>query len=122
VNEVAEIEWAAALHSPRHDLCQRYANDPPNHRQWALPLLYVRPDPFTVKHVAASPDPEELARMRRKAEMVAGQLRTLPPDAPAEMRDALLGILAGLPPELVPDRNGEFPSGELDVDEPEPAG
>ncbi|MCR9095068.1 MAG: CHAT domain-containing protein [bacterium] len=106
-----EIEWAAALHAPRRSLCQRYQGDAENNREWALPLLYVRPDAFvlTLEDASHRMDPETFALMQRKADLVAGQLRVMQVDAPEDMRDALLDLLDGYPPELVPDRNGNFP-------------
>lgn len=103
-----EIEWAQVLRPPRLGLCERYNDDRSNARQWALPVLYVRPEPFTLKKLIPGVDPEALASRKARAEIVAGALRALPPDTPEQVRTNLLAMLAGFPPSLVPDRFGNF--------------
>ena len=96
-----ELEWAEALRLPRTGLCELHGNEPRNHRQWALPVLYVRPESFRLKKL-----PGVAPEMRIYAEKVAGALRALPPDAPEQVRDQLLALLDGYPESLRPDRFG----------------
>jgi flagellar biosynthesis regulator FlaF len=60
--EDVEIELAASLVSPRRRLRDKYVNAHPTprmaaalHRDWTLPVLYVRPDPLRIERVAADP-------------------------------------------------------------------
>src|SRR5262249_24401661 len=71
------VEWAELLHAPRQALSNTHAGglpattaaaQPPG--QWARPVVYVRPEPFTlVGPPAAAPDRErllgELTTLRR---------------------------------------------------------
>lgn len=109
--QAAEFEWVEALRPPRTGLCQMHQNDPENFRQWALPVIYVRPEIFRVSKAAAGNDPAAFKEMTGRAEMVASALRALPPGPPAEVRKQLLALLAGLRPELRPDPNGNFSAG-----------
>jgi hypothetical protein len=104
----SELEWAEALRSPRTGLCERHNNDPGNYRQWTLPVLYVRPEPFYVKRAAVGIDSEDLRLMKIRAETVAGALRALPPDTPEEVRTQLLALLKDFPDSLKTDRFGNF--------------
>jgi len=104
-----EVDWAATLHPSRSALSQRHLDDPKNNRQWALPVLYVRPEPFLVRvgGPAAIPD-EELRAMRERAEEVAAALRALPPETPAAVRGQLLAIVDDVPDWMQPNAQGEF--------------
>lgn len=109
--ETVEFEWVEALRPPRTGLCQKHQNDPENFRQWALPVIYVRPETFRIRKAAAGVDPAALKEMTGRAEMVASALRALPPGTPTEVRNQLLALLVALPPELLPDLNGNFSAG-----------
>lgn len=109
--QAAEFEWVESLRPPRTGLRQRYQNDPENFRQWALPVIYVRPETFRLRKAAGGIDPVALKEMRGRAEMVASALRALPPGTPAEVRNQLLALLVGFPAELLPDPNGNFSTG-----------
>lgn len=106
--ESVEFEWVEALRPPRTGLCQKHQNAPDNFRQWALPVIYVRPESFRIKKTGGGIDPAVLEEMSAKAEMVAAALRALPPATPKEVRDQLLALLVALPQELRPDLNGQF--------------
>lgn len=106
--ESAEFEWVEALRPPRTGLCQKHQNAPDNFRQWALPVIYVRPETFRIKKTGGGIDPEILKKMTKDAEMVANLLQSLPPTTPKEVRDQLLALLVALPPELRPDLHGQF--------------
>jgi len=106
--QTVEVEWAETLRPPRTGLCQKYRNDPGNFRQWALPVLYLRPELFRVKKADGGIDPRILDQMKARAEMVAKALQSLPPETPETARDQLLAILGDLPIDLRPDRNGNF--------------
>lgn len=105
-----EIEWAEALYAPRRALSDRNGHDPTSNRTWTLPVLYVRPERFHVLRRPVPP-PDELEAMRARAETIAGLLRRLPPDTPEDARDDLLALLADLPPDLRPRRDGSFEPG-----------
>jgi hypothetical protein len=60
--EEVEIELAASLVTPRRQLRDKYltAHGTPRlaaalHRDWTLPVLYVRPDPLRIERVVADP-------------------------------------------------------------------
>jgi hypothetical protein len=122
VGKSAEVEWAEALRLPRGNLRENHANDPINHREWALPVLYVRPEVFYVRKleelhlqtgVVGGVAPEPVSPdVRKRIEVVAGALRALPPDSPEEARQQLLlEVLADVPESLRPDSSGNFPDG-----------
>ncbi len=67
VGEEVEIEVAASLVTPRRELRDQYTDLTPTeaaarHRDWTMPVLYVRPDPLTIKRVAAHPKHDEPTR------------------------------------------------------------
>ncbi len=105
-----EFEWVEALRPPRTGLCEKHLNQPGNFRQWALPVIYVRPEGFRIRKGGNGVDPEAFKEMVDRAEMVAKALRALPPETPPAVRDQLLALLAALPAELRPDLNGSFPN------------
>ncbi|SOE03459.1 CHAT domain-containing protein [Blastococcus haudaquaticus] len=110
--EEVEIELAASLVTPRRQLRDKYINahHTPReaaalHRDWTLPVLYVRPDPLRIERVAA--DPKHSTIDRRNS---TDYLNTLmkyrleaPPDTPpdalrrvdAEIRRALTVLEGG---------------------------
>jgi hypothetical protein len=56
-----DLEIAIALVAPRRDLRDQFDEQTPTdkaakHRDWTLPVLYVRPDPLRVKCLVASPE------------------------------------------------------------------
>lgn len=106
--ESVELEWVEALRPSRTSLAQKHQNDPDNFRQWALPVIYVRPESFRIKKTGTGIDPEAFKDMTEQAGMVASALRALPPETPQIVRDQLLSMVAALPPELRPDANGLF--------------
>lgn len=105
---LVELEWATALRGARKGLSEKHQNDPNNHREWALPVLYARPEPFLLRIEAAPIDSEQVQAWKQKAEVVAGQLKALAPDTDMEVREAVLGILADVPEWLRPDPFGDF--------------
>ncbi|MEZ5875566.1 MAG: CHAT domain-containing protein [Hyphomicrobiales bacterium] len=104
-----ELEWATALRGARHGLSERHGSDPHNHRQWALPVLYTRKAPFwlRVAREIAIP-PAQVAAWKRRAEVVAGELRALPPSTSKEVRSVVLGVIEDVPSWLKPDLSGNF--------------
>jgi hypothetical protein len=130
-----ELEWATALRGARRSLSEKHDDDPSNHREWALPVLYVRPEPWLIRvqpglqaasggdeddaavldtehaddaAVTAQPTAESVAVWKQKAEVVAGHLKALPPDTEPEVRNAILSSLANAPEWLKPDAFGNF--------------
>jgi hypothetical protein len=108
---VIEMEWADALRPPRKNLCQKHGDDPSNHREWALPVMYVRPEPFRLRVVPPDLNQEVLQNMKLKAQEIAGILSTMPPTSPVTYRQALLDLLADLPDAIKPDLYGNFQDG-----------
>ena len=111
--ESAPMEWAGLLRSPRRNISERNDDDPVNNRQWALPVVYVRPETFQLRKLGGA-DVALTREMQRRINLVAGGLQTLPPDAPEELRTAWLAMLDDIPPDLRPDRLGNL--GEPDTD------
>lgn len=107
--ESVEFEWVDALRPPRTGLSQKHQNEPDNFRQWALPVIYVRPEAFRILKTGAGISPAAMKEMTERAELVAAALRSLPPDTPQETRDQVLALAADFPKELRPDHNGLFP-------------
>jgi hypothetical protein len=111
-----EVEWSKVLHPARSALKTLHIaqGQPDTRREWTLPVLYVRIEPFYVSrgNVGAAPVPAgvmpPVADVVRRVETVAGFLRALPPDAPAEMRRQALAILADVTESLRPDSFGMF--------------
>lgn len=106
-----EFEWAPALYPPRTALRDRHG-DPLKHRVWTLPVLYVRPEPFSLRYVgpaawASIIDPVNKARV----DAVAGALRALPPGTPDAVRMGLLDIVADVKPEFRPALDGSVSGG-----------
>jgi hypothetical protein len=69
-----ELEWSAALEGPRVGLRDLHGRDPANHRQWALPVLYVRREALRLR---GGPDLSE--QQRRVLGFVSGLVASLPP-------------------------------------------
>jgi hypothetical protein len=109
INAPVEIEWAETLVPPRNSLRDRH-NQEPNHRAWTLPTLYVRPEAFQLLRggMLAGVGPAALEGMKRRAEIVAGLLRSLPPETPEEHRRQFLSVLDDIPEVLRPRLDGTF--------------
>jgi hypothetical protein len=103
-NVPVEVEWADLLSSPRVALRDLHG-EPSDHRYWALPVLYVRTEPFAVAMVAGGGMAED---KRRRVDMIAGLLRSLPQDTPAEARAEFLALLNDVPLALRPNAMGTF--------------
>lgn len=107
--DLVELEWATALRGARRGLSEKHENDPSNNREWALPVLYARPEPWLVRvQGGAGHSPDELRVWQQRAEVVAGYLKALPPDVDDEVRMATLAILDDVPDWLKPDKFGNF--------------
>lgn len=87
--ESVRIEWATALTRPRGALC---GQDPEQHREWSLPLLYVREAPFEVVGGAPSSDETNLADEKALAaiDTLVGLLQSLPPDTDSGVGEKIL--------------------------------
>jgi hypothetical protein len=119
-NGWVELEWATALRGARRSLSEKHDNDPSNHREWALPVLYVRPEPWLLKKSSviapAAPDMTDDTQLwTQKSEVVAGYLKALPPDADMEVRLAIFNVLAAAPDWLKPDLYGNFQGAEVNA-------
>lgn len=96
-----DVEWAELLHRARVALRDLHGGDPAKNHHWALPVLYVRPEPFGIYPM----DKE----MRNRIALVAGYLRSMPADTPDLLRDqAIAMMLHDVPAALRPDRLGNF--------------
>lgn len=117
-DSLVELEWATALRGARRSLSEKHDNDPSNHREWALPVLYARPEPFLLRVPGAGPvvSPDTMRVWKQRAEVVAGYLKALPPETGIEVREAALGILHDVPDWLKPDLDGNFDQpGQVDA-------
>lgn len=112
-----ELEWSQLLHPARSALRDLHISQglPESRREWTLPVLYVRPEPFYVSGggavvagapVAPHPPAGEVSLAR--VETVTGFLRSLPPDAPRDLRAQALSLLDNVAPHLRPDEFGIF--------------
>ncbi|MGH8903429.1 MAG: CHAT domain-containing protein [Egibacteraceae bacterium] len=95
-----EIEWTGMLHEPRRALAEQHRNDPANNREWTLPVLYVRSEPFNVTVAvpragteARDRDLEPPGHVTEEDASVTftieGLLRFLPPDTPVGVLEEL---------------------------------
>jgi hypothetical protein len=103
----AELEWPEALHSARKALAEKSSRNPIQHREWSLPVLYVRPETFQLRRSVAALDAKQLQKIME----VARALQDLREDTPAETRKRILAILDDIPLALRPDLFGKFASG-----------
>jgi hypothetical protein len=107
------VNFSQAITAPRRALRNLHLAGPDNAR-WTLPVLYLQDSPFEVfrpQQTGISQD--DMGRLSDKAELVAGFLRSLPPDSPEAVRDLLLANLDKppvVPQPMRPDRYGTFPS------------
>ena len=92
--EEAELELAAALVDPRRqlrDLHRDGAGAAERHREWTLPVLYVRPDPLRIKRVTADPA-HPAAERKRLTDFLDTLLRysaQMPADTPQLVRERI---------------------------------
>lgn len=108
--EVA-IELAASLGGPRSVLVDKYVPDldrrqaAARHRDWTLPVLYVRPDPLRIRRVASSENVPEGARNHLIAELntLIRARRELHRDTPK----AAIALIDGKIDEIVNDLASE---------------
>lgn len=108
-SDLAAIEWAEALRTARKALAEKGQRKPAQHREWSLPVLYVRPESFQLRRPVAALNSIQLAKIMT----VAGALQNLGEGAPRETRQQLLALLNDIPPALRPDLFGRFASGAV---------
>ncbi len=86
------VQWCRVLHRPRRVVSQTHDDDPNTHREWTLPVLYVRQDPFAIcMPKVAAPVRDALAPVpgapidvaARPADAVAAPAPPAVPPAPA---------------------------------------
>jgi len=109
-DQPALLDLTAVLAPARRALQQKNAAHPTGFRTWTFPVLYLRREAFQVlqKQSATAVD---MDKWRARVRTVANLLRTLPGDAPPDMRDDLLGMLdkpPAVPLEMRPNRDGQF--------------
>jgi hypothetical protein len=110
------VEWVRALHAPRRELCDRYRQ----HRapsaaaaelkEWTLPVLYTRPEPFRIRgpstNVALSPadrrDLDDELRVVRQLRERFAKIAHQNPGVLAELDQRIHELLAQLYPQHVP--------------------
>jgi len=97
------FEWAEMLYRARSALGSANARNTAKDREWAIPVLYTRPESFSVALVSDA--------LRQKVETLAEWLRTLGPNTPDRIRDMIHQEMMppNVPPSLRPDRFGNFP-------------
>jgi hypothetical protein len=96
-----DLEWAELLYGARVALRDLHGGDPATHANWAIPVLYVRPEAFGIYIM----DKE----MGDRIALVAGYLRNLPADTPDLARNQAIAVmLHDVPAALRPDRLGNF--------------
>ncbi len=88
----AELELAAALVDPRRALRDLHRDDATaaeHHREWTLPVLYVRPDPLRIARVKADPthSAEERKRLTDFLDTLLRYSAQMPADTPRLVRD-----------------------------------
>jgi len=92
--EEAELELAAALVDPRRALRDLHREDAAAaecHREWTLPVLYVRPDPLRIARVKADPT-HSASERKRLTDFLDTLLRysaQMPADTPQAVRDRI---------------------------------
>ena len=83
---VVTIDWSEALHPPRTALRDQHQGDPANHREWSLPVLYVRPESFRVICAFPAPAPAPVAPMATAVSPAPARVtrgrRVRPPEQP----------------------------------------
>jgi len=99
-----EIEWCQILPEVREELLKEVGAG----RQWTHPVLYVGMQPFRVMISPHETELDSLNEQRLQAIAVAEILQGLPPTTPDAARDEILNIVKDLPPEMRPDRTGNF--------------
>jgi hypothetical protein len=91
--EEAELELAAALVDPRRRLRDLHRDDDAadRHREWTLPVLYVRPDPLRIARVKADPalEPSERKRLTDFLDTLLRYSAQMPADTPQLVRDRI---------------------------------
>jgi hypothetical protein len=88
------VQWCRVLQRPRRVVSRTHDDDPNSHREWTLPVLYVRQDPFTIcapKSAGASARPASAPARDAATDGGAG----VPVDAIAP---AAAGPAAAVPP------------------------
>jgi hypothetical protein len=93
LGQEVEIELAASLVTPRRELRDQFQHPTPaeaaaRHRDWTLPVLYVRPDPLRIKHVPA--DPKHSDSTRRSTTEYLDTLMKFRLEAPPDVPDDVL--------------------------------
>ena len=90
-NAVVQLDCATAVINARRTVHDKYCVAPPDaFGRWALPLLYERSSPLTIK---LAPAFTINSAMRLRIDTVAGVLRSLPTTAPPQMREDILALL-----------------------------
>jgi hypothetical protein len=103
------VNLSQAMSAPRRALRNMYLGQEPNSR-WTLPVLYLQDRPLEIcRPVVVDLSQDMLSRIAEKVNIIAGFLRSLPPDTPGLVRDLCLATLDQppvVPPEMRPDRFG----------------
>lgn len=104
-----EVEWAPLLAEARRQLCKKRGGglltEAGNHKEWILPVLYVRPELFILIGPFINPalSVEEVARLQAEILELQNHRPTLVADnAPAEALDELDARVDELRAQLLP--------------------
>jgi hypothetical protein len=107
--DLITIGWTDALHAARDAIDRKYEQNAATNNQWTLPVLYERTEKFYITKKAepapapiakeASPAAPPVAEQPKtdpviiRATMVADLLRSLPPDMPDAIKQALVASI-----------------------------
>lgn len=101
--KIETLDWVSALHAPRIAIRDRHKNDEKLGRQWALPVLYVQPEPLRVRApLSAAPVSRGMTGAtltsqeedRGHEETIEGLLSMIPPDKLQDFLQALQEVRA----------------------------
>ena len=106
--DVMTIGWTEALHAARDAIDRKYDQTSTKNNQWTLPVLYERTETFYIIKSAEQPPAAVVREVRPvpapvtepkidplviRATMVADLLRSLPPDTPDAIKQALVASI-----------------------------
>jgi len=105
-----EFEWAYVMHDARVAINDLHHCDSANHREWALPALYVRGvDPMHFDRPPAGESEEDSLRYLTSARTVAGWLSGVRDSMPEDKRRTVMEeVLLGVPKQYWPNTEGTF--------------
>ncbi len=110
--DVHEVEWAKVLCQPRIQLCDKHSGDLPRitaaaaSKEWTLPVIYVRPEPFKIRMSSVPSTPVREIPDREVLEATLKKLREFKvavPDLPQSTMEELDKRISDLEKQLYPN-------------------